>query len=277
MDAARAPPAVGEKVALTVQALPAASEAGLAGHVLAEMAKSPGFAPASTKLVKVTALLPVLVTVTLWAALVVPVFWVANVRLRGLKVNVKIAPVPLKAIDCGLPVALSVTEIDALRAPPAVGEKVADTLQALPAAKLAGLMGQVLAPKAKSPGFAPDSAKLVKVTAPVPVLVTVTLCAALVVPIVCVAKVRLAGLKPKDKVAAERSVKPPGSVSTSEPVVMTTLAAPSGALGVMVMFAVRLVGLATLTEFTVTPGPKLAVVIPWKKFEKLPVTTTLSV
>ena len=151
---------------------------------------------------KVTALLPVLVTVTLWAALVVPVFWVAKVRLRGLKPKLKLVtwPVPLKPIDCGLPVALSVTETDAVRVPPAVGEKVALTEQALPAASEAGLTGHVLAEMAKSPGFAPASTKLVKVTALLPVLVIATLCAPLVVPVFCVAKVRLRGLKVRVRV-----------------------------------------------------------------------------
>jgi hypothetical protein len=92
-------------------------------------------------------------------------------------------------------VALSVTEIEAARAPPAVGVKVADTEQFAPAASVAGLTGQVFADMAKSPGLAPASAKLVKLTALLPVFVIVTLCAVLAVPWFCVAKVKLVALK----------------------------------------------------------------------------------
>ena len=206
MEAARAPAAVGGKGGGYRTSLHLRPGAGVVGQVLPEMAKSPGFAPPSAKLVKLTALLPVLVTVTLCAALVVPVFCVANVRLPGAKPKLKFAtwPVPLKPIDCGLPVALSVTEIAAVRVPPAVGENVALTEQALPAASEAGLAGHVLAEMAKSPGFAPANTKLVKMTALLPLLVTVTLCAALVVPVFCVAKVRLVGLKLSDS----KGVKP---------------------------------------------------------------------
>ena len=149
------------------------------------MAKSPGFVPANTTLEKVTALLPVLVTVTLCAALVVPVFWRAKVRLEGEKPRVCVGtkPVPLSPITCGLPVALSVNEMDAERAPAAVGENVALTEQAEPAAKLPAPTGQLSAVMAKSPGFVPPNTTLEKVTELLPVLVMVTLCAALVVPV----------------------------------------------------------------------------------------------
>ena len=64
-------------------------------------------------------------------------------------------------------------------------------------------------------------------------------------------------------VGAARMVKPLVSVRASEPVVTWTLVAPSVAPGAMVMLAVRLVGLETLTLFTVMPGPKFAALIPW--------------
>jgi hypothetical protein len=41
-----------------------------------------------------------------------------------------------------------------------------------------------------------------------------------------------------------------------------TLLAPSDAVGLMVMFAVADVALFTVSEFTVMPGPKLAVLMP---------------
>jgi hypothetical protein len=189
--AARAPVAVGEKVALMEQAEPAAK---LDGHVLPEIEKSPGLVPPNATVVKLTALLPVLVTVTLCAALVVPVFCNANVKLDGLipSVNVGTWPAPLSPMDCGLPVALSVRVIEAVRVPLAVGEKVALIEHAEPAARLDG---HVFPEIEKSPGLVPPNTTVVKLTALLPVLVTVTLCAALVVPVFCNANVKLAGLK----------------------------------------------------------------------------------
>ncbi len=96
------------------------------------------------------------------------------------RVNVGVWPVPLSATLCGLPVALSVNEMDAVRVPAAVGLNVALTEQAEPAVRLAA---QVLPEMAKSPAFVPANAMFEKVTVPLPVLVMVTLCAALVVPV----------------------------------------------------------------------------------------------
>jgi hypothetical protein len=76
------------KVADTEQFAPAASVAGLAGQVLADMAKSPGLAPPSAKPAKLVGLLPVFVIVTLCALLVVPWFCVVKVKLVLLKLRV---------------------------------------------------------------------------------------------------------------------------------------------------------------------------------------------
>jgi hypothetical protein len=59
---------------------------------------------------------------------------------------------------------------------------------------------------------------------------------------------------------------PPLRVTTSVPVVTVTLRAPVDVTAEIVIFAVALVALATVTLFTVIPGPKLAVVVPWTKF-----------
>jgi len=77
IEAARAPAAVGENVALMEQAAPAARLPAPTGQVSPEIAKSPEFAPPNTTLLKVTELFPVFVTVTVCAALVVPVFCTA--------------------------------------------------------------------------------------------------------------------------------------------------------------------------------------------------------
>jgi hypothetical protein len=138
-EALRAPPAVGEKVTETAQAALTASVAGLVGQVLADMAKSPGFAPASAKPVNVTAPLPVFVIVTLCAALVLPIFCDPKVRLEALKLKVRtgVWPVPLRPTLCGLPVALSVKVTAAVRVPVAVGLNVTPTAQLAPAASVA--------------------------------------------------------------------------------------------------------------------------------------------
>jgi hypothetical protein len=177
IDAARAPLVVGEKVTLTLQEALAARLFEVTGHVSFEMEKSPAFAPAKPMAENVTGLLPVLVTVTDCAALVVPVFCNEYVRLAGLKLSVKVGatPVPLRPTDCGLPVALSVNEIEAVREPAAVGVNFTLTLHAALEARLPAPTGQVSLEMLKSPAFAPVSAIEENVTALFPVLVTVTL------------------------------------------------------------------------------------------------------
>ena len=78
-------------------------------------------------LVMASAALPVLVSVTICAALVVFTCWLANVKFDDdrLAVGAGIAvPVPLSVIVCGLPEALSVMVTAAARAPVAVGVNV---------------------------------------------------------------------------------------------------------------------------------------------------------
>lgn len=69
-------------------------------------------------------LLPVFVSVTFFAALIVFVDWLPKIRLEADSVAVVAAvrvPVPVAAALCGLPAALSVTTTEALRAPCAEG------------------------------------------------------------------------------------------------------------------------------------------------------------
>src|SRR5581483_7463570 len=89
---------------------------------------------------------PLLVKVTLWAELVVLVVWLGKVRLPGCKLTVGMgaAPVPDKPMDCGLPLPLSVMLTDAAREPVAVGVKVTLMVQEAFAARVDGLIGQVL-------------------------------------------------------------------------------------------------------------------------------------
>ena len=91
--AARDPLALGVNVMLTVQV---AEPARLVPQVLAEMAKSPGFAPDSATLLIAMAVAPPLVRVTDWAARVVPTVVAAKMRLVGETVALAADPIPDK-------------------------------------------------------------------------------------------------------------------------------------------------------------------------------------
>ena len=74
-----------------------------------------------------------LVSVTVFAALVVPTAWVANVSLVGERLMVT-EPVPLRVTVCGLPAALSVKVNVPVASPVTVGENVTPTSHFAPAA-----------------------------------------------------------------------------------------------------------------------------------------------
>jgi hypothetical protein len=93
--------------------------------------------------------------------------------------SVKSWPVPLRPTDCGLPVALSVNEMPPEAEPPVGGVKVTATVQLDPAATEVEVE-QVVPELARANG--PVMPIAVKDRLPVPELVTVTDCAALVVP-----------------------------------------------------------------------------------------------
>src|ERR1017187_3682190 len=80
-DALRLPAAVGVNVTEMLQFPPAAT---LAPQVLV-CAKSPGLVPVTARLLIRRVAEPMLLRVTDWAALVVPRFWLANVRLPELR------------------------------------------------------------------------------------------------------------------------------------------------------------------------------------------------
>ena len=92
---------------------------------------------------------------------------------------------PVKETDCGLPPALSATVTAALRLPFAEGVNVMLRVQFAPAASVPPVWGQVVPEaRAKSPLFVPVMAMLVMFSGSDPLLVSVKLCAALVVPTV---------------------------------------------------------------------------------------------
>ena len=94
-------------------------------------------------------------------------------KLVGKKLALGAAPVPVSATVCGLPVAVSVTVMVPGWLPVAVGVKVTVMVQLAAAA--------TDAPQVLVWAYCALAAMLVMVSAPVPPVVSVTVCAALVV------------------------------------------------------------------------------------------------
>ena len=170
--AASAAAVVGSKVTETVQV---AAAARLEVQVFEEIANEDALVPVSAMELMVTAPVPALVRVTVLAALVVPVVTEPKASVVGEAVRMVVgaAPVPVSATVCGEPVALSVTERVAARAPAVAGSKVMETVQVAAAAMLEV---QVFDEMAKEDALVPVPVMAMEemVTAPVPVLVTVT-------------------------------------------------------------------------------------------------------
>jgi hypothetical protein len=169
------PTAVGVNVTATVQVAEAAT--GLeVEQVVPEAAIAKG--PVTPMAVKVRLALPALVSVTVCEGLVV--FAGSDGKVGGAdKLTVGPVPVPVNGTVCGLSLALSVRVRIPDRVPLAVGVNVTLITQ-LPLAVTGVVVLQVvpLAASAKSH----VAAMLVKVKDAVPLLVTVTALAALVVP-----------------------------------------------------------------------------------------------
>lgn len=133
-------------------------------------AKSLGSDPAIATELIVKVALPVLVSVTCFCGLTVPTVCFPKLRLDGDGVAAGARPVPVRLTVCGLPLALSVTLIDAARAPEAVGVNVTLIVQL---AFVARELPQLLL-CAKSPAFVPVMPMLVMLNAAVPLLLSVT-------------------------------------------------------------------------------------------------------
>src|SRR5436853_129804 len=136
-----------------VQVAPAAKVAGLVGQALAPVLVAAKSLEAANELI-VKAAAPVFVSVTVIGVLVVASSWLPKSRLVGANPTPGAVPLPLSGIICGLPPASTASDSVPLRAPEAVGVKVTLMVQFAPAAKVAGLVGQALAPVlfvAKSP------------------------------------------------------------------------------------------------------------------------------
>src|SRR5919201_4942071 len=132
-------------------------------------------------------------------------------------------PVPVSGTVCGLLAALSVRVNVAERVPDAVGEKVIETLQLVPAASVRPEQPSLT--WVKSSGFAPRVAALLMNSGALPVLVTVIDCGALVVPIACAANVSDVGVNVTAGAAAVVVVPPP----PPPPLPWSAAAAPASA------------------------------------------------
>src|SRR5205807_626482 len=129
------------------------------------------------------------------AVLVVASSWLPKPRLVGANPTPGAVPFPLRENICRPAARLLGSESVSGRAPKAVGVKVTLMVQVAPAAKVAGLVGQALAPvlvAAKSL----EAAKGLIVNAAAPVFGSVTVIGALVVASSWLPKSRLVGANP---------------------------------------------------------------------------------
>ena len=149
--------------------------------------------------------LSLLVSVTVFAALVLPTAIVPNAKLVGERV-MGFCPVPDIPNRCGDPSPGKVTVTSPLTAPVTVGLKVTFNVQLAPAAKLAA---QVLLSIAKSPLATIE----LRLTEEALMLVSVRVFAALVVPSAWLPNEKLVG----DKVMIELIVKPTDFVASVLP------------------------------------------------------------
>jgi len=119
--AALLPVDVGANLTLNVRVLPGVT---VAGRVPVIRMNSEALAPVRLAAETVRLAVPLLVITTGVLLLAVPTSWLANVTLGGATLNPGAIAVPESATECGLPVALSVSDSDADFEPELVGEKV---------------------------------------------------------------------------------------------------------------------------------------------------------
>jgi hypothetical protein len=171
---ALAPDAAGSKNTPIAQLAPAAT-------VFPQALSEPKSAGLVVTLLMLSVAVPVLVSVTVCGRLDVPTYCAAKVRLPGDKPTIGPGVLPVKAMACGLPGALSVTLIAAAAFPFALGVKVTLTWQL--AFAVSGEV-QVLV-WANSLAFNPVTAIFEIVNVALPVLVKAIACDGLVVPTAC--------------------------------------------------------------------------------------------
>ena len=136
--ALRAPTMPGVKAKVTLQLAPTARE--LPALQVPLRMKSLAAVPVSVRALKVNVAAPLLLTVTVWLALVLPTVCAANVSVAAFNAiagSGVAVPVPLSETPDGEPTALCVIERFALRAPLAAGVNAILSTQDPPAAMLA--------------------------------------------------------------------------------------------------------------------------------------------
>jgi hypothetical protein len=179
----RTPAAAGLNATLIVQ-LPSPATLAPATHVEPSIAKSPAFVPKGVRGAMLTTLrlemlsgvLAKFVSVTVFRE---PLPMSCAPKLRNVGERLTAVPMPLRLTVCGLWAALSMIESVAVRLPVAEGAKV--TLTAQVPLGITEATEQVSALLAKSLAFVPPTVTVEMVRLAVPVLVTVSAWAGLVV------------------------------------------------------------------------------------------------
>ena len=156
------------------------------------MEKSPGSVPAIATLLMEIAVVPSLLSVTDWTALVEPTLIVPKESACGVTVNVLIFPVAVPESDtlCEELYPEWLNARVASRVPAASGVKVIVTVQFEEAARL---VPQVLLEITKSPAFVPEIPMLLIATGEVPMLLRVTMLGVPVEPTATLPHARLLG------------------------------------------------------------------------------------
>lgn len=176
----------GKKITPAEQLAPAAN---VAPQVVCDTLKGAAVVSAS----EVAAELPLLVSVTVCAALEEPGATMGKINCEGLTlIPVKDCPVPVRGtVTDATPEVDEETTSEAIAPPASAGVKITRTVQLAP---LASVAPQVVVPVEKLEAETPVIWKpTLAIDAP-PVLLTVSVCGELAAPTVCPVKVRLAGL-----------------------------------------------------------------------------------
>jgi hypothetical protein len=178
----------------------------------------------------VTEAVPLFVSVTAVALLVVLIGWFPKFTGEGASVTLAAVPVPVSETVCvapAVPPESSVNVSVAARAPVVVGVKVRLTTQEPPCPKVLRFMQVVPLAKEKSPGLAPviESAGFPNCKTPFPVLLSVTFITELVV---------LTGTLPNGTAAVERLAIPAVPVPLSEAICVVPAVPPESSVSVSV-------------------------------------------
>src|SRR5258708_289257 len=137
---------------------------------------------------------PVFLSATSWAAVVVPTVDAGKAIDAGVSETTgadPAAPVPLRITACGEPVALSAIESEALKAPVVTGLNSTDTVHV---AATASVVPQVVADLMNEVAFVPLMVSEVRFSVAVPEFLMVTTCATVVEPTGVDANVREVGV-----------------------------------------------------------------------------------